>query len=359
MSTQALNAIVFCEGAFATTYGKTAHGLVRFTRRYRVCAVIDSTLSGRDAGEFLDARPSGIPIAANVAEALEAAEKAGRPVSHFVVGIAVEGRQLPESLVTAASEALQAGLHIDSGLHVFLSEYQPLAQLAASRGLKIRDIRKPPAVEDLHFFSGRIEEVGAFRTAVLGTDSAIGKRTTAWLLIRDLEKRGLSAELIGTGQTAWMQGAEYSLVMDSLINDFVAGEIEHAVLSAWEQKQPAHIIIEGQGSLMNPAFPGGFEILAAARPHFIVLQHAPARREYDGFPGYPLHPLATQIQALELISGKKVIAISVNHQGMTREEVPGVCRSIENETGLPCCDPLVDGSDILVDAILEAAKTCR
>jgi len=33
------NAIVFCEGAFTNTYGKTAHGLVRRTRRYRVTAV--------------------------------------------------------------------------------------------------------------------------------------------------------------------------------------------------------------------------------------------------------------------------------------------------------------------------------
>ena len=29
------NAIVYCEGAFATLNGKTAHGLVRFCRRYQ------------------------------------------------------------------------------------------------------------------------------------------------------------------------------------------------------------------------------------------------------------------------------------------------------------------------------------
>ena len=50
-------------------------------------------------------------------------------------------------------------------------------------------------------------------------------------------------------------------------------------------------MIEGQGSLLHPAYPGGFEILAAARPDAIVLQHAPARVEYDGFPGQALHPL--------------------------------------------------------------------
>jgi uncharacterized NAD-dependent epimerase/dehydratase family protein len=58
--------------------------------------------------------------------------------------------------------------------------------------------------------------------------------------------------MIGTGQTAWMQGARYSMIMDSLVNDFVAGEIEHAVWQAWNDQHPDVIIIEGQGSLMNP-----------------------------------------------------------------------------------------------------------
>lgn len=48
------NAIVYCEGAFATTNGKTAHGLVRRTKRYRVLSVIDSRHRGKDAGEVLD-----------------------------------------------------------------------------------------------------------------------------------------------------------------------------------------------------------------------------------------------------------------------------------------------------------------
>ena len=44
---------------------------------------------------------------------------------------------------------------------------------------------------------------------------------------------------------------------------------------------------------MNPAYPGGFEILAAGRPDVVVLQHAPARAEYDGFPGHAMHPLGS------------------------------------------------------------------
>ena len=63
------NAIVYCEGAFLSTNGKTAHGLVRKTRRYNVLSVIDSDCAGQDAGDQLDGRSNGIPIVASLDEA--------------------------------------------------------------------------------------------------------------------------------------------------------------------------------------------------------------------------------------------------------------------------------------------------
>ena len=219
------------------------------------------------------------------------------------------------------------------------------------KGVRIRDIRKPPKRSALHFFSGKIESVKALTIAVLGTDSAVGKRTTAWLLVRALNNAGVRAELVGTGQTAWLQGARYSLVLDSLVNDFVSGEIEHAVWSAWNEQKPDVIVIEGQGSLMNPAYPGGFEILAAGRPDIVLLQHAPARKEYDGFPGYPMHPLDQQIRVIELLSAKPVVAVTVNHENMAPEDIPAACRDITQQTGLPALDVLRNGADELVGVI--------
>ena len=241
-------------------------------------------------------------------------------------------------------EAIRLGLNVDCGLHDFLSEDPEIAGLADGHGVRIRDIRKPPPRSELHFFSGKIEEVDSLKVAVLGTDSAVGKRTTAWSIIDALEREDLRAEMVGTGQTAWMQGARFTIPLDSLINDFVAGEIEHAVWSAWKECGPDVIVIEGQGSLMNPAYPGGFEILAAGRPDAVVLQHAPARLEYDGFPGYPMHPLNSQIEAIELISGRPVVAVTVNHEGLDPDGVPAVCETITEETGLPACDVLLEGA---------------
>jgi len=111
------------------------------------------------------------------------------------------------------------------------------------------------------------------------------------------------------------------------------------------------IIIEGQGSLMNPAYPGGFEIIAAGRPDLILLQHAPARKDYDGFPGYPIQPLAKQIQAAEMLSGKPVAAITVNHEDLSPQQIPVVCDAITQVTGLLAFDVLTQGADGLIDCL--------
>jgi uncharacterized NAD-dependent epimerase/dehydratase family protein len=350
------NAIVYCEGAFGSSNGKTAHGLVRRTRRYRVLSVIDSRDSGSDAGTILDGQPRGIPIYADTLQAVQDAKADKCPATHFVVGLAPDGGRLAPEARADIMKAIELRLNIDSGLHDFLSEDDEIAPLAAKYGVRLRDVRKTPPRHELHFFSGKIEQVTSLKVAVFGTDSAIGKRTTAWILLDALEARGYSAELIGTGQTAWMQGVHYGIILDSLINDFVAGEIEQAVWIAWKEAQPNIIIIEGQGSLMNPAYPGGFEILAAGRPDVVVLQHAPGRREYDGFPGYPLHPLEKQIRAIELLSGKPVVAVTVNHEGLDRVEVPVVCTQITDETGLPTCDVLLEGPDKVIDALTSYLK---
>ena len=353
------NAIVYCQGAFNTTNGKTAHGLVRRTKRYKVLSVVDSRYAGKDAGEILDNRKNGIPIYASIKQAFEAASQNSSKPTHLVVGLAPDGGRLSKEARADVKDAIRLGLNVDCGLHDFLSEDPEMVQLAKENGVHIRDIRKTPPRNELHFFDGKIEQVTSLKVSLLGSDSAIGKRTTAWILVEALAAAGYTAEMIGTGQTAWLQGAKYSIILDSLINDFVAGEIEYAVWSAWKEENPDVIVIEGQGSLMNPAYPGGFEILAAGRPDVVVLQHAPARKEYDGFPGFPMHPLDVQIKAVELLSGKPVVAVTINHENLSPDEIPEICAKIRSETGLACCDPLIDGMNDVVDVLKKHLKSNR
>lgn len=345
------NAIVYCEGAFNTTNGKTAHGLVRFTERYSVICVIDSRYAGQDAGLVLDGRKNGIRITANLEEAVTFTADRGTPATHLVIGLAPDGGRLPAEARWSVINAINMGLNVDSGLHDFLTDDSEILQLAGEKMVEVRDIRKTPPRHQLHFFTGEVASVESLKIAMLGTDSAVGKRTTAWILVHALREAGYSAELIGTGQTAWLQGARYSMIMDSVINDFVSGEIEFATVSAWKDARPDVMVIEGQGSLLNPAYPGGFEILAAGRPDIVVLQHAPARIEYDGFPGFTIQPLTRQIQAIEVISGKPVVAVTINHENLDDTGIQKAARDIHEETGLPAFDALKHGGKGLVDII--------
>ncbi|HKZ60738.1 MAG TPA: DUF1611 domain-containing protein [Candidatus Thermoplasmatota archaeon] len=335
------NAVILCEGALATPTGKTGNGLLRRSRRYKVRGVIDSRHAGKDAGEVLDGVPSGIPVFASVDDALSRDPS----IQTMIFGLATDGGMLPREMRPAMRRAIERGLNIVSGLHEFISDDPEFAQLASRRGVDIFDIRKLPLLRPPHFYTGAIAGVRATVIAALGTDSAIGKRTTAWKVVEALEARGRRAHMIATGQTGIMQGAKYGFVLDSTVNDYVAGEIEWAVVECDRLEKPDVIVLEGQGALTHPAYPGGFELIAAGQPRGILVQHAPARETLDGFPMYKMADLSREIRLLEAFSEKPVIAITLNHEDMTRAEVDKTVREYEARFGVPCCDPLWHGAD--------------
>jgi uncharacterized NAD-dependent epimerase/dehydratase family protein len=87
--------------------------------------------------------------------------------------------------------------------------------------------------------------------------------------------------MIYTGQTGWMQGGRYGFIFDCTPNDFVSGEVEHAILTCFEEQHPDVMFIEGQSSLRNPSGPCGSEFLVSGEARYVVLQHAPARKYFD------------------------------------------------------------------------------
>jgi uncharacterized NAD-dependent epimerase/dehydratase family protein len=139
--------------------------------------------------------------------------------------------------------------------------------------------------------------------------------------------------------------------MDALPCDFMAGELEHAVHRAFRDECPDVILVEGQASLFHPAYPGGYEVIAGAHPDAVILQHAPARRAYAGFPQYPMVDLGREIQALELLADRPVLALTVNHEGIAPEDLPTTLRDLESRHDRPVIAPLVDGVTKLVETI--------
>lgn len=341
-----MRALVLCEGHFGDPSGKTAHGLVRYSDLYTIVGVIDSTLAGKDAGEVLDGKPNGIPIVASLAEGLH------HKPTHLVMGVATDGGRLPVEYRPILVSAIEHRLHIVSGLHEKLQQDEQLKREAAAYGVTIQDVRTVPPKEEQHFFTGKIEEVTCPVVAVLGTDSALGKRTTARVLVKALNEQGIKAVFVGTGQTGRLQGAKYSIILDSLVNDFLTGEIEHVVWSAWREEDPDIIVVEGQGGLTHPGYPGGYEIICGARVKGVILQHAPGRATLDGFPMYPMPDPQGAITIAETLSGHPVVAITINHENLTREDVEGWKKRYADRFGKPTTDVLLDGPQPLVDAVV-------
>jgi uncharacterized NAD-dependent epimerase/dehydratase family protein len=344
-------AVVLCNGYYATVNGKTAHGLVRGSERYRVLGVVDPPTAGRDAGEVLDGIYRGIPIFVSLDRALAALPE--KP-DYAIVGIATHGGRMTPAIRASLKEALEKGLSIVNGLHEFASDDPELAGIADAAGLTITDVRRIKPREQLHFWTGEILRLATPRIAVLGTDCALGKRTTTKMLVEACRKAGLAAEWIGTGQTGWLQGAPHGFVLDALPNDFVTGELEHAILSCAKELAPEVIFLEGQSSLRNPSGPCGSELVLAGAVRGVILQHAPGRVFFEGHEeqGCRIPPLEDEIELLRLL-GARTLALTLNGQNLTRDELRAAASNLERRFGIPAVLPLEDGVDALVPVVRE------
>ena len=344
-------AVVYCEGNFAAIDGKTANGLVRHSEKYAILAVIDSEKAGQDSGNALDGRPNGIPVCRDLTESL--AHAGGIP-DYFIFGMAPASGMLSLEERSLLLEAMRLGMHIVNGLHEFLSDDPEFISASAAGNVSIIDIRKPRAKKDLRMFSGRINEVACPRIAVLGTDCAIGKRTTATILTGALNDHGIKAVMVGTGQTGLIQGAKYGVALDAVPSQFCSGELEAVIVEVFEREDPDVIIIEGQGALGHPAFSTSSFILRGSCPHGVVLQHAPARSHRCDFETMAMPVPATEINLIQTFADTRVIGLTINHENMTEAEVDASIAKYECELGIPATDALSRSPERLVDMVVAA-----
>jgi uncharacterized NAD-dependent epimerase/dehydratase family protein len=349
-------AIVYCEGNFGAIDGKTANGLVRHSEKYDILSVIDSEKVGLDAGEVLGDAPNHIPICRDISDALKQAKSLP---DYFIFGMAPSSGMLSTHERGLIIEAMGYGMNIVNGLHEFLNEDPVFTTACATYNVTINDVRKPRAKKDLRMFSGLIASVTCPRIAVLGTDCAIGKRTTATILTNALIKRGIKAVMIGTGQTGLIQGARHGLALDAVPSQFCAGEMEATIVEAFEIENPDVIIIEGQGALSHPAFSTSSFILRGSCPDGVVLQHAPGRIDRCDFEGMEMPAPASEINLIETFSDTKVIGLTINHENMTSAEVDAAVIRYEKELGIPATDALTRSPDHLVEMVLSSFPQLR
>lgn len=344
-------AVVYCEGYFGQTDGKTANGLVRHSQKYRILSVIDSKSVGLDSGDFLDQKPNGIPIVANIEEAIGCN---GSVPDYFIFGIAPSSGFLSNAEKDIILQAISLKMHIVNGLHEFLMDDPIFIEASIKHNVRVLDIRKPKQKEDLQIFSGEIRNVDCPRIAILGTDCALGKRTTATILANELTNKGLKVVMIATGQTGIMQGASYCVALDAVPSQFCAGELESVIIKAYKTEKPDIIIIEGQGALSHPAYSTSSFILRGSCPTSVILQHAPKRKHRSDFPDMPMPSVTSEINLIETFSNTAVIGLTLNHENMSLDDILTAIAGYSNELSLPVTDPLSQPVEQLLGIVLSA-----
>ncbi len=342
-------AVVLTNGQLATDDAKTAHGLIRGSRRFDIVGIIDPVSAGKDAGAVLDGRHRNIPVFSSIAAFVK---ETGGGADYAIVGVAIAGGMLPDTWHPCLLEAMEHGMSIINGMHQLLNDVPLFRKAAQEAGVDIVDIRKPRPAHRLHFWTGAIYDVRAPIVAVLGMDCAIGKRTTCRLLVDHCLADGIPAEMIYTGQTGWMQGAGYGFIFDATLNDFISGELEEAIVACDRQATPDLIVVEGQSGMRNPSGPCGAEFILSGNAKGVILQHAPFREHYKGLAhlGCRMNDVAEEIALIDMY-GARVVAVTLNNEGGSKQALADYRNRLADRLELPVVQPLEDGMAPLMPAV--------
>lgn len=256
----------------------------------------------------------------------------------FVLGFANSGGFIDEAWIPTIVEAIEAGMHVVSGLHDKLTSIPAVVEAAQRCDRQLIDIRHPTA----RFKTGKgIKRTGK-RLLTVGTDCSVGKMYTSLCLTRALEEAGQKATFRATGQSGILVAGE-GVAIDCVVADFISGAVE--TLSP-DNDEDHWDIIEGQGSLSHPAFAGvSLGLLHGSQPDALVICHALNRSHMRGLPHYPQPTLEAVIEmtvnAARLTNPDvKVVGVAVNTSSVSEAEAKAYCEETASKLGLPCTDPV-------------------
>lgn len=331
---------ILTEGELLSLKAKMAHGVMRY--RDDVEVVIDRSCSGRNIKDLLPYVNKNIPVAGTVREAIELG------INELLIGVAPPGGGLPPEWMDIIEEAITAGIKIANGLHIRLAEEERFQKYKNN----IFDIRYSYVPKDVAH--GRAAKLKKNVILTVGSDCASGKMTTALELHQCCRRRGLRSDFIPTGQTG-MYIMDNGFAIDTVISDFMAGAIEDFVCEAAQQND--FIFVEGQGSLIHPAYSGvTLGLMHGSAPNIIVFAHDITRERLAYF-DRNIPSLEEQIEITERLAGYqrpcRVMGISLFAANMEKAAVEEVINEMENKYGIPVFAPLVTGCGKFVDILEE------
>ncbi|TQV67243.1 DUF1611 domain-containing protein [Exilibacterium tricleocarpae] len=267
----------------------------------------------------------------------------------FIVGLANGGGYFEPSWVGPIIAAIEAGMDIASGMHQKLSDHKEIRQAAQKHNVSLHDIRHTAAAPPL----GTGVPRSGKRLLTVGTDCSVGKMYTALAIEKAMKQERLDVDFRATGQTGiFIAGG--GIPVDAVIADFIAGAVEQLSPPA----DPGHWdVIEGQGSLFNPAFAGvSLGLLHGAQADILVMCHEAGRTQVKDMPGFPVPTLKdcidTNLHLARLTNpAVKLGAIALNCRVLGAERADKHCAALSEQFAVPCFDPLLHGAGALAESL--------
>lgn len=272
---------------------------------------------------------------------LTPAQARERGARALVIGVANSGGFIAPSWISALEEALEAGLDIVSGMHARLADIPALKRTADRLGRRLIDVRTPPA--DIPIGKGL--KRGGKRLLTVGTDCALGKKYTALAIARAFRERGLDADFRATGQTGILI-AGAGIPMDAVISDFAAGAAE---LLSPDAPDDHWDVIEGQGSILHPAYAGvSLALLHGSQPDCFVVCHEANRTRLLGDEDFAVPPIEEIVDLTIRLGARtnpaiRCAGVSLNTSALSEAEAEALCASEGARLGLPVADPMRGG----------------
>lgn len=332
---------LYMEGHLGGMYGKMGNGILRYSPN-PIVAIIDSTAVGKSVSE-LTGIASDVPIVSTV----DQAKKLGAEV--LVLAIAPSGGAMPTEWYSALDEAVEKGLSLVNGLHDLLTPRYPVLR----QGQFVWDIRvEPPGLE---IGRGLAAELPNKRVLMIGTDMAIGKMTAGLEIYKLALDQGVKASFVATGQIGiTLTGA--GVPLDAIRVDYASGAIEREVMHA---KDSELVIIEGQGSLINPSSTANMALLRGSCPTHLVLCHKAGMETLQKFPQIKIPPLADFLMLYEdlatacgVFARPKTAGVCLNTSHLSASDAKAACEHLEEELGIPVADPVRAAPERILEAIL-------
>jgi uncharacterized NAD-dependent epimerase/dehydratase family protein len=142
-----------------------------------------------------------------------------------------------------------------------------------------------------------------------------------------------------------------------VISDYIAGAAERLVDEGAERGDL--LFVEGQGSLLHPAYSGvTLGLLHGSLPDVLVLAHQAGRTAIEGYDEVSLPPLAEVVEiyesALRPIRPGRVAAIALNTVLLDDAAAREAVERAEEQTGLVADDVVRFGPGRMLDAVLAA-----